>query len=43
MRHVASAPPTTIPRSFTAVIAYSEHVGKNRQLGPRLSGEIAAR
>lgn len=43
MRQAASATPTAIPRCFTAVIAYSEHVGKYRQLGPPLSGESATR
>jgi hypothetical protein len=32
-----------IPRCFTAVIAYSEHVGKYRHVGLRFSGDSAAR
>jgi hypothetical protein len=43
IRHAASPPPTTIPRSRTAVTAYSEHVGKNLHVGVRFSGDNTRR
>ena len=34
MRRNASQPPRAVPKRAIAVIAYSEHVGANRQRGP---------